>query len=128
MDITKILGIEFDDSIPNGGERRICDASEMHNDYVVGSVFQINGGINDFDNAYPFGAMRLCNLKLENGKKVITYEGEAGFDRTGVSGNVMVEIPKFYSCREKSGTIERWMIPISAICAAQSRRNAGRGD
>jgi len=114
MDLTKIYGIEFDESIPSGGERRILDAAQMCNDYVIGAAFRKNGGKNDFDTAYPFGAIRLCCLKLENGKKVVTYEGEAGFSRSGSSGNVMVEIPKFYSRREKEGNVERWM--VSGTC------------
>ena len=113
MDLTKIYGIEFDETIPNGGETRILDAAGIQNDYVIGNRFQ-NGGRNDFDSAYPFGAIRLCNLKLEDGKKVLTYENEPGFDRTGRNGNVMVEIPKFYSRREKTGNMERWM--VSGAC------------
>jgi len=114
MDLRKIYGIEFDESLPCGGERRILDAKNLCNDYVVGTVFQKNGGKNDFDSAYPFGAIRLCCVKLDNGKKVVTYEGEPGFSRTGSSGNVMVEIPKFYSRREKEGNTERWM--VSGTC------------
>ncbi len=113
MDLTKIYGIEFDEAIPQGGEQRILDAAGLKNDYVVDGRFQ-NGGANDFDSAYPFGAMRLCNVTLDDGKRKIVYEGEAGFSRTGAQGNVMVEIPKFYSCREKQGSVERWM--ISGTC------------
>lgn len=90
------------------------DAACMENDYVVGDRFQKNGGKNDFDDAYPFGQIRLCNLQLVNGEKKLTMEGEPGFDRTGKNGNVMVRIPKFYSRREKEGTLERWM--VSGVC------------
>lgn len=114
MDKGKIYGIEIDETQVRGGERRIMDAAQMRNDYVVGDCFQKNGGKNDFDDAYPFGAMRLCNLRLVNGEKYIVFEGEPGFDRTGKNGNVMVQIPKFYSRREKQGTVERWM--VSGTC------------
>lgn len=110
MDLTKIYGIEFDEAVPQGGEKRICDAQGMINDYVIGSVFQLNHGQNDFDRAYPFGSIRTCNVAFRDGIRNITYENEPGFSRTGENGNVMVEIPKFYSKREKIGTLERWMI------------------
>lgn len=114
MDKQKIYGIEIDEAAIRGGERRILDAAPLENDYVIGDRFQKNGGKNDFDDAYPFGAMALCCLRLVDGKKEIVLEGEPGFDRTGKSGNVMVRIPKFYSRREKEGTLERWM--VSGVC------------
>ena len=110
MDITKIYGISFDEAIPSGSEKRIFDAEGMKNDYAVNLDFALNRGKNDFDNAYPFGAMRLCNVSIADGKTTITYEGEPTFSRTGSNGNVMVEIPKFYSKREKNGSVEKWMI------------------
>ena len=36
------------------------DAADLENDYVIGSTFQKANGHNDFDSAYPFGAIRLC--------------------------------------------------------------------
>ena len=113
MDLTKIYGIAIDESLQGGGEQRIMDAAGLKNDYVVDGNFQ-NDGTNDFDNAYPFGAMRLCNVRIENGCKQVIYEGEPGFSRTGSGGNVMVEIPKFYSRREKQGSVEKWL--ISGAC------------
>ena len=114
MDKQKIYGIEIDEAAVRGGERRILDAAFLENDYVVGDRFQKNGGKNDFDDAYPFGAMQLCCLRLADGKKEVVLEGEPGFDRSGKSGNVMVRIPKFYSRREKEGMLERWM--VSGTC------------
>jgi len=114
LDKSKIYGISFDESIPRGSEKRIMDAIGMQNDYAVDTAFQLNGGKNDFDKAYPFGAIRLCNVRMADGKKTVVYEGEPEFSRTGSSGNVMVEIPKFYARREKNGTEERWM--ISGTC------------
>ncbi|MBR2634157.1 MAG: hypothetical protein IKD31_01090 [Clostridia bacterium] len=114
MDLNQIYGIEFDESLPFGGEKRIFDSIGMENDFVIGDRFAKNGGKNDFDSAYPFGAIRLCNVRLKNGKKTVLYEGEEGFSRDGKSGNVMVEIPKFYSLREKKGSVERWA--VSGVC------------
>jgi len=113
MDRNRIYGIEFDEAVPSGGEKRILDACGLVNDYVVGDRFQ-NGGKNDFDQAYPFGAIRLCCVTLEGGSRRVVYEGEPGFRRTGEAGNVMAEIPLFYSSREKHGTVERWM--VSGVC------------
>ena len=113
MNKNAIYGIEFDESIPFGGEKRILDSSEMENDYVIGAKFTGNGR-NDFDQAYPFGAIRICNMKIIDGQKQIVYENDPAFSRAGESGNVMIEIPKFYSKREKKGTVERWM--ISGVC------------
>lgn len=109
MDKTKIYGIAFD-SAQSGGEERMADAAGLQNDYVIGGSFQ-NGGRNDFDDAYPFGALRLCSVRMVNGEKTVTYEN---IDRSGKMGNVMVEIPKFYAKREKNGTRERWL--ISGTC------------
>lgn len=114
MDIRKVYGIEIDESLPRGGEKRIMDAEGMENDYTVNGIFQKNGGKNDFDEAYPFGAMRLCNVRVEDGRIQVIYEGEPGFTRSGESGNVMVQVPKFYSCRKKQGTVEQWM--VSGTC------------
>lgn len=113
MDQYKIYGIEFDETIPVGGEKRICDSVGMENDYVIGNAFA-KGGKNDFDHAFPFGAIRLCNVRIENEKTSLIFEGEEGFSRDGSGGNVMVQIPKFYARREKEGSIERWM--ISGVC------------
>lgn len=109
MDLGKIYGITFDEAIPAGSDRRCADAENLVNDFVIGQTFQ-NGGRNDFDQAYPFCALRLCNLRYENGERKIIYENQPGFSRTGDNGNVMVEIPRFYSKREKQGSRETWLI------------------
>lgn len=107
----KIYGVQFDITATSPTCTRIADADGLHNDYVVGSAYQLNGGVNDFDNIFPWCDMRRCNLSFdENGKKRITYEGESGFALDGSNGNVMVEIPKFYSMRERIGNIETWAI------------------
>jgi len=50
-------------------------------------------GRSDFDGVYPWSDCRLCNYA--NGA-VTYYEDEAGFSRSPASGDVMLEIPKFY--------------------------------
>ncbi|MBQ3866456.1 MAG: hypothetical protein II776_06095 [Clostridia bacterium] len=110
MDKTKIYGITFDERDPVGGEKRVFDAAGLENDYTVGETFQKNGGRNDFDDAYPFGAMRLCCVKMVNGEKKVIYADQPGFSRDGSAGNVMVEIPKFYALRKKEGRVETWAV------------------
>lgn len=51
--------------------------------------------------------MKLCNVKIEDGVKIITYANEQGFTRDGTNGDVMVEIPKFYSMRTVNQNIEK---------------------
>lgn len=101
----RIYGIEIDNS--TGEVVRIADAKRLTNDYVVGESFVLNSGNNNFDNIFPWCDMRLCNVKIENGIKVITYEGESGFSLNGSNGDVMVEIPKFYSMRTVFGDKEQ---------------------
>jgi hypothetical protein len=52
------------------------------------------GGYSDFDNQPIYRDIRLCNVI--NGGEVTAYYGEPGFSRNPGSGDVMVEIPKFY--------------------------------
>ena len=107
----KIYGVQFDITATSTSCTRIADAEGLKTDYVVGSTYQLNGGVNDFDNVFPWCDMRRCNLSFTaDGKKVITYEGESGFALDGSNGNVMVEIPKFYSMRERIGNMEIWAI------------------
>ncbi len=56
---------------------------------------------NDFDRIYPWSHMKLCSVRLnEDGTRKIIYSDDADFRRDGSTGNVMVEIPKFYCKRE----------------------------
>ena len=110
MDKTKIYGITFDETAPRGGEKRVFDAAGLSNDYVVGNTFMVGGGQNDFDSAYPFGAMRLCCVSFVGGVRRVIYEGEPGFSRSGSAGNVMVEVPLFYVRREKEDHVETWCV------------------
>lgn len=107
---SKIYGVSFNDSDTSSVCERIGNAVGLKTDYVVGDNFQ-NGGKNDFDNIFPWCDIRRCNLIVDaNGKKTITYEGETGFATDGSNGNVMVEIPKFYSYREVINDSEIWAI------------------
>ena len=103
---SKIYGIRIDNSQSRDNVHRIADAIGLKNDYVIGNTFQLNGGRNDFDNVFPWCDMRLCNVKIVDGIKVVTYQGESGFKRDGSNGDVMVEIPKFYSMRSVNGDNE----------------------
>lgn len=107
---SNIYGVKFDLTSTSTAGVRIADAEGLHNDYIVDVNYQLNGGNNDFDSIFPWCEMRRCNLKIQNGKKVITYEGETGFALDGSNGDVMVEIPKFYSYRKRVGNYETWAI------------------
>lgn len=110
----KIYGIRIDNS--TGNVTRIADAIGLSNDYVVGDKFELNNGINDFDNIFPWCDMKLCNVKVENGIKIITYANKESFTTNGTNGDVMVEIPKFYSMRTILGDIEE-------ICISGERKS-----
>ena len=78
---------------------RLGHAKGMDFDYTIGNEWA-NNGSNDFDSAYPWCEMKLCNVKVnEDGSKTVTYEGDKKFRTDGSNGNVMVQIPKFYSKR-----------------------------
>lgn len=78
---------------------RLGDAKGMNFNYTIGDNW-VNDGENDFDNAYPWCEMKLCNVRVNSsGKKTVTLQGEKGYAEDGSNGNVMVQIPKFYSKR-----------------------------
>lgn len=58
---------------------------------------------NDFDNIYPWSEIALCTIDDAGN---ITYEDEEGFATDGSAGNVFVEIPKHYVCREVVDGVE----------------------
>lgn len=104
-----IYGVEYDLTSSSSACTRIGNAVGLKNDYIIEDTFALNGGQNDFDNIFPWSDIRRCNVKVSapNGQKTITYEGEQGFTLDGSNGDVMVEIPKFYSYRERVGNKER---------------------
>lgn len=106
IDKTKIYGVRFS----NAGTKSACirtdDAAGMNFDYKVGSNW-VQGTGNDFDKAYPWSDMKLCNVsENSNGEKTVVYSDENGFSADGSKGNVMVEIPKFYIRRAVAGNTE----------------------
>lgn len=109
-DKTKQYGIGFDNSSEVSAGQRLGDAAGMRFNYTVGNNWSGNHA-NDFDKAYPWCEMKLCNVTVNpNGTKTVTYEGEDGFATDGSNGNVMVQIPKFYSKRVvKNGYEEIWI-------------------
>ena len=107
---SNIYGVTFDLSSNSSKGSRIGNAVGLHNDYIVGETFQLNGGVNDFDNIYPWSDMRKCNVKFVDGVKTVTYEDEDDFALDGSNGEVMVEIPKFYSYRKVANGKETWAI------------------
>lgn len=102
-----IYGVQYDITNTSSACTRIGNAVGLHNDYIVGDTYQLNGGTNDFDNIFPWCDIRRCNVKVStDGTKSVVYEGETGFALDGSNGDVMVEIPKFYSYRERVGNTE----------------------
>lgn len=59
---------------------------------------------NDFDNIYPWSDIKTCNIDADG--NILAYLGEPSFARDGTNGDVMVEIPKFYYKRVKTGIVE----------------------
>lgn len=86
-----IYTIRFDKNNPTVTGERMDDAKNLAFNGAVGEGF-LSEGANDFDNIYPWNEMKLCSIK--DGK--IYYKGEEGFSDEGDSGDVFVEIPKFY--------------------------------
>lgn len=98
---------------------RLGDAAGMSFNYILGDERTSFGGrqTNDFDLAYPWSEMKVCNVTAgRDGKPSVIYEGEEGFSRTGEHGEVMVEIPRFYVKRvQTEDTEEIW------ICGEQRK-------
>ena len=68
---------------------------------------------NDFDNVYPWSNIKTCNIDADG--NVLAYLGDSSFRRDGTNGDVMVEIPKFYYKRTKTGTVEEIWICASKL-------------
>lgn len=101
----KIYGIEIDNSLPVNSVSRIADSVGLRTNYTIDRT-RVYPWDNDFDNIYPWCEMRLCNVKIVDGLKIVTYADESGFTRDGSNGDVMVEIPKFYTMRRIEGSNE----------------------
>ena len=68
---------------------------------------------NDFDNIYPWSDIKTCNIDADG--NVLAYLGDSSFRRDGTNGDVMVEIPKFYYKRIKTGIVEEFWICASKL-------------
>lgn len=102
-----IYGVEYDITATSSACTRIADAEGLNNDYIVDDEYQLHGGSNDFDHIFPWCCIKRCNVRIsDNGDKSIVYEGDESFALDGSNGDVMVEIPKFYSMRKREGNRE----------------------
>lgn len=105
-DKSKIYGISV---APASGDticKRLYASRGMSFDYKIDGDW-VNGTGNDFDNAYPWCDMKLCNVSgKSDDKQTVTYSDDAKFSASGSNGNVMVEIPKFYVKREVRDGVE----------------------
>lgn len=111
-DKEKEFGISFLQGSTDFSCKRIYDAENMNFNFKVNDTWK-NYGNNDFDQAYPWCGMKRCNLCIKDGKTKIIYEGEEGYSEDGSNGNVMVEIPKFYTKREVTDGYET--IAVSGV-------------
>lgn len=68
---------------------------------------------NDFDNIYPWSDIKTCNIDADG--NILAYLGDSSFRRDGTNGDVMVEIPKFYYKRVKTGIAEEFWICASKL-------------
>lgn len=109
---TGSYGVRWSVNDSNPVCERVGDAKGLHFNAVEGST-QLTPYQNDFDNIYPWSDMKVCAVKvLDNGSRSVTYKGEKEFVLDGSSGNIMVEIPKFYCKREVIGKYEYlWISP-----------------
>lgn len=105
-----IYTIKFDVNNPSAMGERCDDAKNLGFNAAV-SQGTIALGENHFDNIYPWKDIRLCNIK---DGEVTFYEGEEGFSVFGTSGDVFVEIPKFYVRRVSDGEYDS--ISVSGVC------------
>lgn len=100
-DDTSIDAGVVDGSIPTYG---VCRDINSHSPTLkrvgdaVGLVANVGVGSeivrNDFDNIYPWCAMKKCTLADDG--TVTSYFGDANYIEDGSIGQVMVEIPKYY--------------------------------
>ena len=77
-----------------------------------------NGPVhNDFDEIYPWSAIKVCNISVVDGAIVVNaYKGDVDFKTDGSNGQVAVEIPEFWSCpmeMDNDGYIYRGVSPMS---------------
>lgn len=105
-DKNAVYGVTYNPSTKNVVCRRTGDAVNLSFDYKVGKEW-VNGTGNDFDNAYPWSDIKLCNIyTTKSGDQNIFYKGSKYFSPEGKWGNVMVEIPKFYTRRVVNNGVE----------------------
>lgn len=98
VDKSKKYGISYKADSTRFACKRTDDAVNMNFNYKIDDEWA-NTGANDFDNAYPWCEMKRCNVSVKDNKKTVTYEGDSNYKEDGSNGNVMVEIPKFYTKR-----------------------------
>ncbi len=98
-DKTLQYGIRYSTKSGVASCERLASAKGMNFDYKIDDNWSFGTG-NDFDTAYPWCDMELCNVSVDaNGNEKITLQGDESFKTDGTNGNVMVRIPKFYSKR-----------------------------
>jgi len=101
--IEKVFGVEFITDKNTTICNRIGDAFGKKMNFAIGNSMAYDCE-NDFDNIFPWSEIRRCNVL--NGS-IVAYDGDSSFKTDGSNGDVMVEIPKFYSMRKVIGNKEQ---------------------
>lgn len=99
----KRFGVSHAKTLPGTALTRLYDAVGKTFTPSVGTT----AGVSDFDNEPIFKDIRLCNVVNGN---VTAYYGEPGFSRTPATGDVMVEIPRFYYNIVDTATTREYVI------------------
>ena len=95
-----IYGVRWSLKDSNPICERVGDAKGLRFNYMIEDQFA-SPYENDFDYIYPWSDMKICAVRFKkNGKRKVIYQGEEGFQLDGSVGNIMVEIPRFYTKRE----------------------------
>lgn len=93
-------GIRYNTKDRNPICERVGDAKDLHFNATINNEF-LTPYANDFDHIYPWSKIRVCTVsETQDGRRQVTYRNSKNFKRDGSLGDVMVEIPKFYTRRE----------------------------
>lgn len=99
-----IYGVRRRVGDPSPALERVCDSAGLTARVGVGGQRVQN----DFDQIFPWGGFRRCNLGPDG--RVRAYFGEPGYRSDGEGGQVMVEIPRFYQLHLEREGWEYWLV------------------
>ena len=85
-------GVRWEVGNPYDTGERCLDAEGLRAQFGIGRI----SGKSDFDQVYPWSEIRRCNVRMDGGRSIITYDDDPAFRIDGSNGDVFVRIPKFY--------------------------------